>query len=463
MPLTEQQVRHLIQNDLLGKFQTERNRLDIIDRWVRWDHDKPHQPRNSTTEYKELSGRAQTPWLSLVVTSVVQGLIVDGYRRTDSEDNSAAWDIWQANGMDRVQVSIHRAAVTYGSSYATVLPGQTFTGQNMPVIRGVSPREMMAFYTDPANDDWPVYALRVNTMLDGNTRLRLYDAESIYDLTTTMNGPTMVVQTHGIGVCPVVRYVNLIDLEGRTDGEVEPFIPTAGRIDQTTFDRLIVQRFSSWVVRTIAGMSLTETIDSTGETPQAAKMRLRVEDMLVAEDPDTKFGSLPASDLAGFIAAREADIRDLAAVSQTPAHEMLGQMANLSAEALAAARASATAKISERKITLGESHEQMLRLAAHVNGDAAGAVDYNAQVRWRDTEIRSLAQAADALGKLSQMLSVPVEMLWEKIPGWTDTDVERAKVLVQQDGGIAALLRELVTSSQATPTPPAALPPAPAA
>ncbi len=180
-------------------------------------------------------------------------------------------------------------------------------------------------------------------------------------------------------------------------------------------------------------------------------MRLRVEDILVAEDPDTKFGSLPASPLTGFIEAHESDIKALAAVSQTPAHELLGSMANLSAEALAAARASQTAKIGERKITLGESHEQMLRLASWVAGDADGAADFEAQVRWSDTEIRSLSQAADALGKLASQLGVPPEMLWEKIPGFTQTDVETAKSIVMQQGGMDKLIRELIDAAQTTP------------
>jgi hypothetical protein len=41
------------------------------------------------------------------------------------------------------------------------------------------------------------------------------------------------------------------------------------------------------------------------------------------------------------------------------------------------------------------------------------------------------------------MLGVPVEVLWEKIPGWTDQDVTRAKALAEQGGGMDALLREL--------------------
>src|SRR5690606_41700547 len=61
-----------------------------------------------------------------------------------------------------------------------------------------------------------------------------------------------------ICVCPVVRFANQLDLEGRTPGEVEPFIPIMGRIDQTTFDRLLIQRHASWKVRTVSGMTLPD-------------------------------------------------------------------------------------------------------------------------------------------------------------------------------------------------------------
>jgi len=255
---------------------------------------------------------------------------------------------------------------------------------------------------------------------------------------------------HGAGVCPVVRYTNRFDLEGRSAGEIEPFIPVLGKIDQTSFDRLVVQRFASWIVRTIAGMSVFDTAEATDSTTDQVKMRLKVEDMLVAEDPDTRFGSLPATPLDGFIRAHESDLTTLAAVSQTPAYELLGQLANLSAEALAAARASLTAKSDERKHTLGEQHEQLIRLGLHLAGDAEGAADFSAQVRWADTTIRSLAQAVDAYGKLTQMLGYPAEALWAKVPGMTQQDIDEAKVIAER-GGILEDLLQRMTDGQTSP------------
>lgn len=452
MSLSPKSVVELVEKDLWPAFKAEKERLDKLDAWYRWDHDRPHVPRQSTTEYQQLTDRSQAPWGALIVTAVAQQMYLDGYRSKGAADDSPAWDAWQANGMDARQVPLHRAAFAYGYSFETVLPGTAPDGSPMPVMRGVSPRRMQAFYLDPAEDEWPAYALRADpASVDGKKgwRVRVYDDTQVHELTLASgDARPMFLDSfdHGVGVCPVVRFCNQLDLEGRADGEIEPFIPLFGRIDQTAFDRLVVQRFSSFIVRTIAGMAKPEDADDA----RAASLLLRVSDLLVADDPDTKFGSLPATPLSGFIEAHEADVRTLAALAQTPAHEMLGQMANLSAEALAAAEASLTRKVEERKHTLGESHEQALRLASGLMGDLEGAADYSAQVRWRDMESRSLSQVADALGKMATMLGVPVQMLWEKIPGWTDQDVEEATRL-SQGGKIEALMQQLVDAQTSAP------------
>lgn len=459
MPMSQRETLDLVRGLLWPAFDAERERLDRVDRWYRWSHDNPHQPRHSTNEYKELSARAQTPWLGLVVTSVAQSLYVEGYRRAADPTDAEPWRWWQVNGMDRRQIAVHRAAIAYGLSYATVLPGVDDFDQRVPVIQGVSPRRMIALYDEPESDVWPHFALRAEpARINGamGWALRVYDDTSVYFLQAGASGDSLTwveSRLHDVNVCPVVRFANTLDLEGRADGEVEPFIPLAGRIDQTVFDRLVVQRFASWVVRTIAGMSPPDELPESEQPSwmKNQKLRLRAEDILVADDKDTKFGSLPATPLDGFIAAAKADIMALAAVSQTPAHELLGDMVNLSADALAMARASLTAKVEERKHGFGESWEQTLRLASWVMGDLDAASDYSAQVRWKDTEIRSLAQAADALGKLATMLGVPVEVLWEKIPGWTDQDVARATALVERGGGMDALLAALAGGQTAAP------------
>jgi hypothetical protein len=423
----------ILAKQLFPQYRENRADLDTVDSWYRGQNERPTMPRQSTKEYQQLQERSYTPWLGLVVTSVAQTLYVEGYRRAREVDDAAAWGFWQANGLDGRQMAVHRGALAHGQAFVTVLPGD-----RGPAMRGVSARKMHAVYADPAEDEYPMYALRVDPNGGANKwMLRLYDEKQVYYLSADSEATKIEFlesREHGIGVCPVVRFTNQLDLDGRATGEIAPFVPLAARIDQDTFDRLVVQRFGAWVIKYVAGMATPET----DEEKRAAQIALKVSDFLIAEDPDTKFGSLPATPLDGYIKSRDADIRDLAAVTQTPPHHLLGQMANLSAEALAAAESSLIRKVEERKHSFGESWEQALRLAASV-ADVEGSDDFEAQVRWRDMESRSLSQVADALGKLSQQLGVPVEMLWEKIPGWTDQDVLRAKTLAAEGDALASL------------------------
>lgn len=431
----------LVQDQMMPSFTSEKAHLDVIDDWASWRQETPTQPQGATRELRRLTELSRTPWLALVVTTVAQAMFADGYRSPEAGDNSGAWRTWNANNFDARQTAIHRAALTYGQAYVTVLPGEDADGPRA-VMRGVSPRKMLAAYEDPASDEWPQYALHVT----GNS-IKLYDDEAVHIL-RRVDGELVYGEplVHGAGVCPVVRYTNLLDLDGRTVGEVEPYIDLAARINKTSLDRLTTQHFNSWKVRTIAGLA---EFASTEEEANLKKLQLRQDDILIAEDPDTKFGTLPETPLSGFTEAWRSDIEALAAVSQTPSHNLTGQMVNLSAEALAAARAPLTQKIYERQTSFGNSHAQALRLAAHLEGDEAGANDVMSRVTWQDMEIRSMAQAVDALGKAAQMLQIPPQELWGRIPGVTKSDVDEWKVTAASTDPVLSLSSTLAAQGDA--------------
>lgn len=434
MALSVKAASELIVDQLFPAWQKENERLERIDQWYRWKHEDLKLPRSATPELRKLAELSKTPWLGLVVSALSQCLYVDGYRsplddvQVDPNEPSGPWKTWNANAMDHRQIAVHRAALAYGYAYTNVMPGEDGEGKRS-VIRGVSPRKMYAAYQDPAEDAWPVYVLRSDSLGEGKGwTLRLYDDAEV--LTFTMDSSTSKPQyrkrgKHNAGVTPFVRYANMLDLDGRCDGEVEPYIPLAGRINKTAYDRLLTQHFSSWKIRTVSGMAEPDT----EEEANRKKLQLRQDDLLVAEDPDTKFGVLDETPLQGFIEAWRSDIEALAAVSQTPTHALTGQLVNLSAEALAAARAGLTQKISERQKAFGASHVQTLRLSANLEGDDAYANDVLARVTWQDMEIRSLSQAVDALGKAATMLHIPLPALWQRIPGVEKSDVDEWKRL----------------------------------
>jgi hypothetical protein len=156
-------------------------------------------------------------------------------------------------------------------------------------------------------------------------------------------------------------------------------------------------------------------------------------------------------------------IRHLAAVSQTPPHYLLGQIANLSAEALTAAETALSRKVEEFKHSFGESWERVFRLAAEMEGEISSAEDFEGEVKWRDMENRSMAQAADALGKLGDNLGIPKRGLWPRVPGATARELELWEELADQDPEIAlglALDRATVKGAEnaAKPVQPTPLP-----
>ena len=123
----------------------------------------------------------------------------------------------------------------------------------------------------------------------------------------------------------------------------------------------------------------------------------------------------------------------LAAVSQTPAHALTGQLVNLNAEALAAARAPLTQKVWERQTSASVSYARLLRVAASLSGMDALAADPMVRVTWQDMEIRSMSQAVDALGKAATMLGIPKSGLWGRIPGVERSDVQEWERLAEEE------------------------------
>ena len=365
--------------DLYKVHEAEEDHLERIEDYVEGKHSSVYVPKTARREFQWIVNRSRVNVLPLVVDTLAQSLYVVGYRPARSSENAAPWEIWQANRMDARQSGVHRAALTYGVSFVIGLPGDP-----APVLKARSPKDLTAVYEDVVDDEWPLYALE-DTPAKG--RYRLYDATHVYDLQETDDDrfTFLAAAEHGFGYCPVVRFLNRYDLDGHVVGEVQPLIPLQDQINFTTFGLLMAQQYAAFRQRWVTGMAIPE--DDKGQAIEP--LNVAVNRLLVAEDPDTKFGEFGQTDLGGYIESRESTLRHLATISQVPPHNLLGQMANLSAEALAAAEAGQSRKISERKASFGESWEQVLRMAAAFAGDSESANDMSAQVVWRDTEARS--------------------------------------------------------------------------
>ena len=455
MPLTEPAALSVARR-LRERQHSERAVLDGLRRyWTGRQRIPPVIPASAPREVQEMARMARVNVLGIVVDSLSQSLFVEGFRGPKESDNAKVWEIWQANRLDARQSGIHRAALAYGTSYAVVLPGDP-----APVIRGVSPRALTAEYGD--DPDWPVYALERR----GHGSWRLYDETSIYELRGTDAASLSFVSEskHDADTTPVVRFLEVEDLDadddvtdeslrrrGSTDriarGQISGLMSLQDQIDLITFNLLVAQHYSAFRQRYIIGW----VAEDEEQKAKASASQLWTFD----EDPERmKVGEFGETSLDGYIKSREASLRHAASLSQTPAHELIGELVNLSAEALAAAEAGRDRKVADRQTLFGEAHEQALVLAGSL-ADPAIVVPENAQAVWRDTSARAFGAVVDGLGKLVTMLGIPPEELWERVPGATQDDVSRWKARAAEGGALDKLTELLDRQARGTPPAPA--------
>lgn len=427
--------------------ERERNKLRDIHAYMRGDSHDIYMPKGASQEYRLLVDQSRFNILPLVVSVLAQQLYVSGYRPSGASENSPVWDqVWQPNRMDARQNGLFRSAITYGPSYSVVLPDRSGQGRP-PEIKNYSARDCIPWYDD--DDEWPESAIIIDgpksahdPFLGGvvaqGTKIRLLDSTYVWRLRKAEDWEVLGVEEHGLGVCPVVRYLNNYgNLDGDCVGEIEPLLPIQRQLNQTTFGLMMAQQYAAFRQRWVTGMAIeTDPNGAPAEPFNAAVNR-----MFQAESPETKFGEFGQTDLKGYLDSRDKTILFVSSVAQIPPHTLLvgSGISNLSAEALVALEAGMRHKITEKQTSFGESVEQTMRLAGRAMGDETIWEDTSAQVVWRDTTPRSLAQVADALGKLAVQLQIPPRALWDRIPGVTDTDIARWEAMAGTDDFLARI------------------------
>lgn len=468
-------------HDANGKLDADRQQLDVLRLYVTGKQQLPLVvPRDAPAEVRELARVARINLIAIVVQSLVESLYVDNIRMTARGSDSPAppatdpgadplpaeedpdealrpiWKAWQANRWDRRQSGLYRAVFTYGYGYAVVTPGRP-----TPLMRAVSPRRMVALYSD--NDpDYPRRALERRK--DGT--FRLYDATSndgqafVYSLGRDTKGRFSLLTDPsqlGIPYVPVIKYVPYDDLDLDDEpiplipqgpagnfttmvaGEVAPLMPLQDQTDVSSFALKSAEWYSAFRQRYIKGW-----------TPEnrSMKMRAAASQLWTFEEhpDDIELGEFAETSLDGFLRSREAVLKYAATLSQTPVHELIGELVNLSAEALAAAEAGRDRKVELAKTSLGESHEQTSQTIGRFMGVD---VPDNIETVWRDTSARAFGAIVDGLGKVAQMLNVPPDQLWDRIPGVTRQDVERWREAAKQGDALGQLNKLL--EGQANP------------
>lgn len=459
----------------LGKQLTlERPRFDRLEAYHRGRHPLPYGNRRMREAYRRLQRQARSNYVGLVAETVLERMKVTGFRSggastgavpelplngsmppaagdampmSDVADNvdQDAWTWWQANRMDANSGLVHRAAIVMSRAY--VMVGNK-NGQ--PLVTGEDPRQVI-HESDPEDRYLIRAALKVWSDDVANVALAIVylpDTIHYYRSQKPLNSLRQAwkpatwdididnafapdgVADNDFGEVPVVPFINRPDLAGNGQGEFEDVLDIQDRINTTTLDLCVISAMQAYRQRWAKGVDIQDK-DGKPQTLFDPGSDL----LWVVPDDNAQFGEFNPVDLSSLIKSIDSSIQSIAAITRCPPQYMIGQIVNVSGDALAASELGLISKVGEREQEFGESWEAVYRLAGKVLGVD---VPVDAEVMWRDPQFRTLTEMASASVQL-QAAGVPwrtrMEML-DKSP----QQIERMETQRIQDAAVTAML-----------------------
>ena len=180
------------------------------------------------------------------------------------------------------------------------------------------------------------------------------------------------VQPHRMGRVPVVPFGG-----GRSD--LADVVPIQDALNKASYDLLVGMEFTAMQQRYVTGLDQVEYDPATG------RMRdpFGPGGLWIVGNPDAKFGTLEAGDLAQMGGVSDSWRQAAARVARVPLHYLVQGGEFPSGEALKTAEAPFAAKLASLAEEFGESWERLARLLVGLDDDVV------LQAVWRDTTPRN--------------------------------------------------------------------------
>lgn len=402
-------------------------------------------------------------FVSLVVDAPVERLTIQGFRVGDGTDDDAN-RIWRDNDMDAWAVAAHRETLAKGECSIIVWAGDD---ADTPLISIEDPRTVYVEF-NPGRirdrraalkrwaDDTTAYA---TLYLPGG--LYKYEQPLSVDAAAQMSEGRSagVIQTstggwkerrvggedwplpNPTGVVPVIPMVNRPNMLGQGQSEMESVLPIQDALNKLACDMLIASEFAAFPQRYMIGV---DTVDAeTGE--EKFDFRGAIDRILAVSSDKAQMGEFTAADLENYVKAMEAFVQQMASISHTPPHYLLGRSGVIpSGESTTSAESGLVSKVRTHQGEKGPVWSEVVRVARLVTGASQPMAP--API-WADPERRSWSERADAVSKEASM-GVPLEFLLPKL-GYAPADVQkimgmRAQQELEMTAAKVDMLKQLV-------------------
>jgi hypothetical protein len=422
---------------LLQQLDSEQPKVKLYKRYRDGDHDLRYATAKFRQAFGGMFNEFSDNWCELIVDAPNERLHVKGFRLGSTPlANKAAWAIWQANNLDTASTMVHREAITCSKAYWLVEPVRA--GETYPRVTPEDP-SCCTVITDPSDRRIRLAALKRWLGTDGYLYATVYLPDAVYKYRSTSKarqGATPQWSTrpgdpgggNELGVVPMIPVINMPDMMGGGRSDLRNAIPLQNAITKTVLDMLVASEFAAFPQRVVLGAEAPKNPDGSNASDSDIKMAMS---KLLMFKGDAKIDQYSAADLNNYVTALSPLVHHLAGQTRTPPHYLLGEMVNVSGDALVASESGLVARTSEKQTPFGEGHEEMIRVAGMAMGDDELATASTAETIWADAQFRNEAALIDGLVKLKQ-LNIPDEILWERL-GMSPTEIERVKVLQAAD------------------------------
>lgn len=412
--------------------QKIRRRRDEAETWYAY-YDGRNKPRFLTEEFRRMYGPMfegfSDNWARVVVDSTNERIVPTAFKLADGSIDQLAWDAWRRNSCDvefpLASLDALIAKRSFGLVWKDDETGQTditFLSASQAAVEFVpGRRRRRAAGFRMWHDDGTDYGV-------------LFLPDVVYWMRRQTHGggawEIMDSRPNPLGVVPLVPLENRGRLSGHPVSEVEAVAPLQDAINSLWTHLLAASDDRALPTRVVKGTyrPTREIVDENGEVIGEEDLPLepyRTNRLLWLEDSEASIAEFSAANLSNFTDVISLMVKHIAAQTRTPAHYLLGDMVNVSADALAALESGLVSKVMERQRFFGLSLRELMSLEARASGDVERAEALaGGTVEWRDPQFRSEAQYADALVKY-KAIGVPDEALWARLPGSDPSDVER--------------------------------------
>ncbi|MDP7729504.1 phage portal protein [Mycobacterium sp. TY813] len=355
-------------------------------------------------------------------------------------------------------------------SYLMVIPAAENSVDRTPLITAEDPRFCIG-EQDPENPNQLLAALKLGyDVVQGKVMARLFFDGRKY--TASCAGTdTWAVASYGARsfewegepvalpqLAAVDAKVPIIQLpNARNMGEFEPHIDVLDRINDGIMNRLKIVAYQGAKQRAIIG-DLEDESDNDEDQPVEPidwdEVFDAAPDALWRVPEGTSFWESNPSDISGILAAVRDDVKEFAAMTDTPLHLITPDAANQSAEGASLMREGLVFKVKDRRARMNPRLVLLFKMAFAFAGEAKRAK--NIELLWGPVESFSLTEKSNAVAQTKGVLSRRRQL--QDVMEMTPDQIEQNEQELQQDRIFDAAFAP--AGPGAAPAPPPLSPPA---